>query len=40
MTMNRIDSQTQNRTEETKTRRNGFLHWCTAAALAHVAGTG
>lgn len=40
MTMTQYTPQIQSRTDETTTRRGGFMHWWTAAGLAHGAGIG
>jgi hypothetical protein len=38
--MNHTTRTPRSRTEETTTRRRGFMNWWTAAALAHGAGAG
>ena len=40
MNQNKFQTQTQTRTDETTTRRRGFMNWWTAAGLAHGAGAG
>lgn len=40
MKMNQYNTHSQTRTDETTTRRRGFMNWWTAAALAHGAGAG